>query len=163
MRGWSDLTRARRRASLGKSNMRSIVAGPVAGWGKHPTTGRVAGVKSEGPSHEPVRTPVRSPADADPGPLAGRRARRVRTPTHQHRPALPGHRRAGPVDRGVAVAVPVPDARRRRPAALLAGAGPLGGRAGLAGHRDRAADAGRPPRVGPGPGDGLTTPEEARR
>src|SRR4051812_28513117 len=155
-----DLTRTRRRASLEVSNMRSIAAGPVAGWGKHPTTGRVVGVTSEGPSDEPVRTPVRPPADAGPGPLAGRRARRVRTPPDEHRPALPGHRRARPVDRGVAVAVPVPDAGRRRPAALLAGAGPLGGGAGLAGHRDRAADAGRPRRVGPGPGDGLTTPEE---
>src|SRR3954453_8592946 len=137
MRGWSDLTRARRRASLGKSNMRSIVAGPVAGWGRHPTTGRVVGVKSEGPSDEPVRTPVRSPADADPGPLAGRRARRVRTPAHQHRAPLPGHRRPRPVDRGVAVAVPVADAGRRRPAALLAGAGPLRGPGRPPGPRDR--------------------------
>ena len=64
-------------------------------------------------------------AHTDPGPVEGRRADRVRT-VGPARSALPGHGHPRPLDRGVAVAVPVTDADRGRSAALLAGRGPFG-------------------------------------
>ena len=54
------------------------------------------------------------------------------------------------------MAVPVADAGRRRPAALLAGRGAFGGGARCAAARVRAAHAGRARRVGPGQARGVS-------
>src|SRR5882757_4524179 len=80
-----------------------------------------------GSADPPVRIAA---ADAGPGSLAGRRTGRVPAAPGAARSPVSRHGCAGALDRGVAVAVPVPDAGRRGSAALLAGDGAVVGRSG---------------------------------
>ena len=75
--------------------------------------------------------------------------------------AVPRRGRAGAVDRGVAVAVPLADAGRWRPVAVLAGPRPGGEEPDAPAARVRAADAGRAGRMGPGAGRGVKRGKEA--